>query len=328
MPALLLSLLVAQVSVDARDARLADVFADLARQSGEAFELDAALRDAKVTVALKGAPVLEAADAVCRAHGGCRLVAPLYGGAFLVAPGPASTAPAATCGAMRLRLAGARATRTTDFHGTRHDQLALDFHLLWERRAAPGALRIRASDASDDTGASLLRADDPELVRTAGRPAQIHAGTLVLRHPLAAAKRLSKLVVDVEAWTAGASTDIAVGSLAAGAAADFEGGRAALTRASRSGAAWTGVLEVTFPKPDDGAPLAPADRLASVALTGPDGRSHPAAVVTALVRDGRLAVELAAQNLPAGEFTALRARWIRRFEKSDARFALKDVELP
>jgi hypothetical protein len=329
MHAAFLSLLLAQAAIDATDARLADVFADLAKQTGERFEVDSVIRDAKVTVAFKDVRALEAAVLVCRAHGAARLVAPMQGGPFLISPAPAADGPGAASGPFWLRLTGARSTKTTDFRGGKSELFALDLQLLWERKTTPACVRLRVVEATDDTGAALARDAVPDAVRTMGKPAQILAVVAQLKHPVAGAKKISKLAVEAETWTTAATVAIAVGDLAVGTGADFEGGRATIARSSRAAAAWTGVLEVKMPKSDDGAPLAPADRLRAISLTGDDGKSYAASIVTSLARDGKLSVELVATDVPReAKLTGLKASWIVRFERAAHRFAFTDVEVP
>ncbi|MBI2931941.1 MAG: hypothetical protein HYY16_09840 [Planctomycetes bacterium] len=319
----------AGVSLEAHDMPLAEAFARLARQSGEEFRVEPALKDARVTVAFREIPVLEAVERVSRSHGACRVVANMQGGPFVIAPGAASSAPASTEGPFHLRLTGARSLRSTDFQGARQAQLIVDVQLLWERRAAPAALRLNAVESLDDLGTSLARPAAATWIRTIGKRGQIQPGTLTLSSPSAGARRLSRMIVELETWSAGPSVPLTLDALDAGTAADFPGGRALLLRTQRNDHAWTGALEIRMAKIDDGAPLQPADRLTGIELTGAAGRAWPAAIVTSVVRDGRLTVELVAQPIPPDEsVTGLGARWIGRFEKGSRRFTFSDVELP
>jgi hypothetical protein len=143
----------AKLSVDHVDAPVADILADLARRSGDAFRFDAAAFTGRATLRLRDATLWDALH-------GLSAAAPLTWTVqeerleFSAKPRPPF--PSKRQAEFQVWLDSVAAIRELDFSGTPRESLAVGLNAAWERGIAPAAVELRITEALDAQGNSLL----------------------------------------------------------------------------------------------------------------------------------------------------------------------------
>ncbi|MBI2901107.1 MAG: hypothetical protein HYY17_13055 [Planctomycetes bacterium] len=316
------------VSLELKDVSLRAAFEELSRRTGIAFETDPGIANDRVTAKLERAGAFEAAHAICRAHGGARLLFPTFARKVQVVPGAAAAMPASDTGPFHILLANVLLTRTHSFDRKPERRMSVTLWLAWTEDGSPASLAPQAvvTEAVDDTGRDLRIEPGPAArpTKLLGKPVLADPTTLRLDHPAPAARRIRVLKGYREAVFIAETRPVRIEGLET-LPASSKGGELTVKQIGRSGRGFTALME--GPRPDGDFTL--PDHHQGLCFLDAQGRRYPARVTTSTVGAQRVTFEVVVHDVPEeARIVAVESSLVSRWKSWKIPFEFADVELP
>lgn len=316
------------VKLECRETPLAKVFEEITKQSGLEFQVDPKIADQPVTLAETLGP-FAAAEAVCRVHGGARLLFSTYARKIHVVPGTAVRPPAFDTGPFHYVVSNLLLTRSQSFDSQPGRRMALTLWLAWTESGAPASIASEAviTEAVDDTGRDLtLKKSDapPSWIKLLGKPVLADAVTAMLDHPAPEAKRIKSLKGYREAVFISETKPIRVEGFAT-LPVSSKGGELTVKTLVRAKTGLGALLEGARPT----GPFALPEHFRDLVFVDSDGGRYPVRVTTSVGGAEKTTFEVICPNVPeSANVVACEATYVVRWKSHRIPFEFADVELP
>jgi hypothetical protein len=148
-----------RISLDFTDAPVSAVLAELAKQSGDTFKVDAAELADRVTIQVKDATFWDALDELCRAAPALTWDADPNGNGLAFSKKRRPPYPAKRQAEFNVWLDGITFSRDYDFTGNPRSTFTLQVASAWEAGVVPVAVEQKVTEILDEDGANLIVPD-------------------------------------------------------------------------------------------------------------------------------------------------------------------------
>lgn len=328
-----------KITVDFQGVPASEAFLELARRSGEEFEVPPELAHRKVDTKLSNLPLFLAADELCRNIREARLFFPPYTREFKIHPAPYVALPRSVNGPFITFLQAIDVHRSNTFDGTPKRSLTIRLVTAWERRASPAGIAEAPwmTEALDDHGKSLLQEQHQETswFKTRFRPSSSSSTTLLLSGPQAEAKKIRSLKGYYRLLFAAKGIPFVIENPLKEAERSATAGsaRIAITAAAREkwGAQITldiRPMEQEF-DPSQYKIFSVAECLQAMSFVSRSGKRYPGIVTTTLSGTARAGLEFTSMDIPSEEeIVGWEGEFVTRWAEKKIEFSFTDLELP
>lgn len=316
------------VKLECRGTPLRTALEEITKQSGVEFQVDPKIADQPVTIE-ETLPPFAAAEAVCRAHGGARLLFSTYARKIHVVPGTTVHPPVFDTGPFHYVVSNLLLTRSQSFDSQPGRRMALTLWLAWTDAGAPASIGSEAviTEAVDDTGRDLaLKKSDfpPSSTKLLGKPVLADAVTAMFDHPAPEAKRIKSLKGYREAVFIAETRPIRAEGFDT-LPVSSKGGELTVKTLVRAKTGLGALLEGKRPT----GPFALPEHFQGLVFIDSDGNRYPVRVTTSVGGAEKTTFEIICPNLPeSARIIACEATYVVQWKSHRIPFEFADVDLP